>query len=257
MSKTIKSFELARLAALPGGAVIVDGGEPAARLAAGRTLAASRLCVSKPPCLACRACCLALEGQHIDLIELDASVTKDQVLRVRQLRSGAFIRPHEGGPKIFLLSAAEKLSAASQNALLKVIEEPPSYALFIFLADSAESLLPTIRSRCVRHSLGQAAPVQDEEAATRAAALLSVLKRDGTELELCEALLSWAKLNKEAMTATLIETQAALRHALAAGMPWDKRAVALVKALEEILDAQEYNVASTAVCGRMIAVLTA
>lgn len=58
------------------------------------------------------------------------------------------VRPSEGDYSVYIISEAEKLNAAAQNAMLKVLEEPPSYCFIVLLCSRLENLLPTTRSRC-------------------------------------------------------------------------------------------------------------
>ena len=67
---------------------------------------------------------------------------------VRALRSDAYIRPNEAPKKVYLLEHSELLNPTGQNILLKLIEEGPAYACFLFLSPQPGLLLPTIRSRC-------------------------------------------------------------------------------------------------------------
>ena len=68
---------------------------------------------------------------------------------VRDACTDLYIRPNEGQRKIYLFPRAQDLNQQGQNVLLKSIEEPPPYGTFLLLAEHAEQLLPTIRSRCV------------------------------------------------------------------------------------------------------------
>ena len=68
---------------------------------------------------------------------------------VRDACADLYVRPNEGAKKIYLFPRAQDLNAQGQNALLKCIEEPPAYGVFLLLTEHAEQLLPTIRSRCV------------------------------------------------------------------------------------------------------------
>ena len=77
---------------------------------------------------------------------------------IRQARSDVFIRPNEGRKKVYILPRGQDLGAPSQNALLKILEEPPDYAVFLLLTTSAEKLLPTIRSRAVQLQLSPLTP---------------------------------------------------------------------------------------------------
>jgi len=76
---------------------------------------------------------------------------------VREIRDDMFIRPNEAEHKIYLF--AQDLGIEGQNALLKVLEEPPEYGVFMILTDNPEKLLPTVRSRCTELSLS-ALPAQ-------------------------------------------------------------------------------------------------
>ena len=70
---------------------------------------------------------------------------------VRQIRDDMFIRPNEGAKKIYIVP--QDLGIEGQNALLKILEEPPSYGVFLLLTENPEQLLPTVRSRCVQLAL--------------------------------------------------------------------------------------------------------
>ena len=64
------------------------------------------------------------------------------------LRADAYIRPNEGERKVYLLEGADQMNGSAQNAMLKLLEEGPPYAVFLLLAGSAGGLLQTVRSRC-------------------------------------------------------------------------------------------------------------
>ena len=99
---------------------------------------------------------------HPDVIVWDDPEKKEvPVSLIRDLQTDAFLRPNEGQRKIYILPRAQDLNDSSGNALLKLIEEPPSYAVFLLLTDNPNKLLPTIRSRCVELRLE---PVSKEEA---------------------------------------------------------------------------------------------
>jgi DNA polymerase III gamma/tau subunit len=97
-----------------------------------------------------------LSGNHPDYITVeDPEHKKVAVKIVRQIRDDMFIRPNEGKKKIYLFP--QELGIEGQNALLKILEEPPGYGVFILLAENAEQLLTTVRSRCTELKL-QALP---------------------------------------------------------------------------------------------------
>ena len=70
-----------------------------------------------------------------------------------QLVDDIVIKPYSSKYKIYIIDEAEKLTVQAQNAILKTIEEPPAYAVIIFLTNNAGVFLPTILSRCVMLSL--------------------------------------------------------------------------------------------------------
>lgn len=130
-----------------------------------RILAAAMECTGagEAPCGVCTACRKAFDGQHPDIITVDDTEHKNVSIDViRDARADVFIRPNEGKRKIYILPRAQDMLPAAQNALLKILEEPPEYGVFLLLSTHAEKLLPTIRSRCAELHLS---PVGQEEAA--------------------------------------------------------------------------------------------
>ncbi len=113
-------------------------------------LAAAILCrEADKPCCRCNTCRKVLSGTHPDFITVDDPEKKTvSVDLVRQARADIYIRPNEAEHKIYLFPRAQDMGVPAQNALLKVLEEPPSYGVFLLLSDNPEKLLPTVRSRC-------------------------------------------------------------------------------------------------------------
>lgn len=116
-----------------------------------RLLSAAAQCEGDaPPCGQCRPCRKVLSGLHPDVsIVDDPGHAQIPVELIRNARSDVFIRPNEGRRKILIFPRAQDINPTGQNALLKLLEEPPSYAMFLLLTSAAEKLLPTVRSRCV------------------------------------------------------------------------------------------------------------
>ena len=116
-----------------------------------KLLAAAMQCTSaRRPCGQCAQCRKVLSETHPDVITVDDPEKKTiPVKLVRDTCADLYIRPNEGAKKIYLFPRAQDLNAQGQNALLKCIEEPPAYGVFLLLTEHAEQLLPTIRSRCV------------------------------------------------------------------------------------------------------------
>lgn len=107
------------------------------------------------PCMMCHACKQILSGNHPDLIyvthEKPGSIGVDDVRR--QIQDTISIRPYSSLYKIYIVDDAEKMTVQAQNALLKTIEEPPSYAVIFLLTRNLDSFLSTILSRCVQLKL--------------------------------------------------------------------------------------------------------
>ena len=107
------------------------------------------------PCMVCHACKQALSGNHPDLIyvthEKPGSIGVDDIRE--QISDTIMVRPYSSYYKIYIVDEAEKMTTQAQNALLKTIEEPPSYAVILLLTTNQDALLPTILSRCVRLKL--------------------------------------------------------------------------------------------------------
>ena len=116
----------------------------------------------KEPCGQCHSCIQAESRNHPDIIFV--SHEKPNVIGVDDIRDGinntVMIKPYSSPYKIYILQEAEKMTPQAQNALLKTLEEPPAYAVFILLVNTMESMLPTIVSRCVVLNMK---PVRDEE----------------------------------------------------------------------------------------------
>ena len=110
------------------------------------------------PCGECHSCRQAMSANHPDIIYVPSTIgveeIRDRIVETVQ------IKPYQGPYKIYIVEEAEKLTVQAQNVLLKTIEEPPSYVVFILLTSSTEALLPTILSRCVLLNMR---PVRDDE----------------------------------------------------------------------------------------------
>ena len=133
-------------------AYIIEGPNRDICLEAAGEIARCMLCEGeKIPCGSCKACMKVKKGIHPDVIEV--SPLKDKttigVKTIRDISLDAYIIPNEGKKKIYIIKNAESLTEAAQNALLKTIEEPPSYAAFILVIKEGQKLLETVLSRCV------------------------------------------------------------------------------------------------------------
>lgn len=134
---------------------LICGPEGSGKHTLSRLLAAAIHCQDPArPCLRCAACRKVLDNAHPDFITVDDPEKKTvSVELIRQARADIYIQPNEAEHKIYLFPRAQDMGLPGQNALLKVLEEPPKYGVFLLLTDNPEKLLPTVRSRCVELTL--------------------------------------------------------------------------------------------------------
>ena len=106
-------------------------------------------------CMECHSCKQAISKNQPDIIyvthEKPNTISVDDIRR--QVKDDVDIKPYASPYKIYIIDEAEKMNVQAQNALLKTIEEPPAYAVILLLTSNADSLLPTISSRCVTLNL--------------------------------------------------------------------------------------------------------
>jgi len=159
-------------------------------------LSAAILCQSdRRPCLSCTACRKVMAQTHPDCITVSDPDHKTVAVKiVREARTDMYVMPNEGSRKIYIFP--QELGLEGQNALLKVLEEPPEYGVFILLSDNPEKLLPTVRSRCtelrlqalpesvLRPALEQAFPQADAQS------IAAAISRSGGYLGQAKALLT-------------------------------------------------------------------
>ncbi len=171
-------------AAMAAIVAMLGGGMPHALLLAGppgvgkstlaEDIAAGLLCraddLAGRPCRACRACRALEHGNHPDLHRLGPTgaglvipIGGREERGVRDLVRDLALLPVEGGARVAIVTAADRMTEDAQAAFLKTLEEPPARTVLILTAADEERLLPTIRSRCVRLRLGPVARVEVEQ----------------------------------------------------------------------------------------------
>ncbi len=104
---------------------------------------------SPEPCNKCSSCKEIIEGNAVDLMEIDAASHRG-IENIRELRDGIRFSPSRMKYRIFILDEAHQLTSGAANALLKILEESPSHAMFILATTEAHKMIPTIISRCQR-----------------------------------------------------------------------------------------------------------
>lgn len=146
-------------------AVIIEGEEGLGKKTLARELARALVCRGESrPCGECTQCHKASAGVHPDISEYIPSGTANSfhVDTVREIITDAYMQPNEAEYKVYILADAHCMNANAQNALLKILEEPPEYVIFILTVKSKSALLSTVLSRSTVVTLEG---VQPQEAA--------------------------------------------------------------------------------------------
>lgn len=134
-------------------AYILNGERGAGKKMLANLFAATLLCEKggPDPCNECHSCRQAESGNHPDIIKVTHeklnSISVDDIRE--QVNNTIMIKPYQGPYKVYIIPQADMMTPQAQNALLKTIEEPPEYAVIMLLTENADTLLPTINSRCV------------------------------------------------------------------------------------------------------------
>lgn len=132
--------------------------------------------VNGSPCNKCKSCLGIDSGSVMDVVELDAA-SNNGVDNVRALRDEAIYSPAQVKKRIYIVDEVHMLSTSAFNALLKILEEPPSHLMFILATTELHKIPATILSRCQRYSFRRITP---ERIADR---LSYIASREGFELK--------------------------------------------------------------------------
>lgn len=151
-------------------ALLFQGRKGVGKLEFARTLAQGLLCETPQPsgegCGHCLACGWFLQGNHPDFRSVEPEALTEaeddkpakgkkpsQEIKIEQIRELAglvSLSTHRNGMRVILIHPAEAMNTSAANALLKTLEEPPPQTLIILVTHQAQSLLPTVRSRCLK-----------------------------------------------------------------------------------------------------------
>ncbi len=128
------------------------------------------------PCNTCAMCKSIQAGTSLNVIEIDAA-SNNGVDNIREINEEVSFRPAQGKYKVYIIDEAHMLTSGAFNALLKTLEEPPSYAIFILATTEVQAIAITIRSRCQRYDFRR---IPIEIITDR---LKELLKKEGVESE--------------------------------------------------------------------------
>lgn len=132
--------------------------------------------VDGSPCNTCKTCRAIMEGTSMNVIEIDAA-SNNGVDNIREIREEVAYRPTEGRYKVYIIDEVHMLSTGAFNALLKTLEEPPSYVIFILATTEAHKIPITILSRCQRYDFRR---ITVDTIANR---LTELMEKEGNDVE--------------------------------------------------------------------------
>jgi DNA polymerase-3 subunit delta' len=174
---------------------------------------------------------------------------------IRALRRDSLLRPFDGEVKVYIIAHAHNMNQSAQNALLRVLEDPPPYVRFALLTNNAEILLPTIRSRCAVRRLppkgGQDADSLERDAPDiRGGAAEAFVNALDDPWRRMAVVYSWDKLSRDSLKGVLNAVLACLRdRCLTEGAA--PLYLETVNTVSGLLPALELNASVGSVCGAL------
>lgn len=140
-------------------AIIIDGIKGTGKKTLANIISEYCVCLNNrnKPCHTCKGCIKAQHHSHPDIYIIDGMASGAlSIDNIRKMRSDVYIKPNEAPTKVYMIFDCDKMLPSAQNALLKILEEPPGNTIFILTVTSANMLLNTVRSRSTIFSLSPA-----------------------------------------------------------------------------------------------------
>lgn len=148
----IRTLKNALSSGKPAHAYLFTGPRGTGKTSTARLLAKTINCTNShdgEPCNTCQQCREITAGNSFNVIEIDAASNRG-IDSIRDLREKVMMPPATGTYKVYVLDEAHMLTPEACNALLKTLEEPPSYAIFVLATTEVHKMLSTVLSRCQR-----------------------------------------------------------------------------------------------------------
>lgn len=161
-------------------AYLFSGPRGCGKTSSARILAKALNCQNGPsatPCEECTACKEITKGSSLDVIEIDGA-SNTSVNDIRQIKDEVLFPPNSSRYKIYIIDEVHMLSTSAFNALLKTIEEPPEYVIFIFATTELHKVPATIKSRCQQFHFRLGTVDQIKEVLAKASSELGIQADD-------------------------------------------------------------------------------
>lgn len=172
-------------------ALLIDGGSELHRADLARLGAKMIVCSNqeRTPCGACENCRKADEGIHPDIITVTKPDDRKSFAKadVKKMVADAYLTPNDSDKKVYIISEVQQMTEESQNLLLKILEEPPSYTAFILTSHTANAVIGTVLSRVSRIRLGKSEDAEFSDKASQVVRALSVAVNSPYEYEKIKA----------------------------------------------------------------------